>query len=76
MEDPTQNNDLAGKMPDRLKQLQDLFYVEATKYNVLPLDNSTLAHWNAPKPSLTAGRTEFTTREPWPAYRVVLRRIS
>ena len=27
---------------------------------MLPLDNSTLARWNAPKPSLTAGRTEFT----------------
>jgi len=27
---------------------------------VLPLDNTTLARWNSPKPSLTAGRTEFT----------------
>jgi arylsulfatase len=27
---------------------------------VLPLDNTTLARWNAPKPSLTAGRTVFT----------------
>jgi arylsulfatase A-like enzyme len=60
MEDPTQNNDLAAKMPDKLKQMQDIFYVEAAKYDVLPLDNSTLARWNAPKPSLTAGRTEFT----------------
>jgi arylsulfatase len=60
MEDPTQNDDLAAKMPDKLKQLQDVFYAEAKKYNVLPLDNSTLARWNAPKPSLTAGRTEFT----------------
>jgi arylsulfatase len=59
-EDPTQYNDLADKMPDKLKQLQDLFYVEARKYNVLPLDNSTLARWNTPRPSLTAGRTEFT----------------
>ena len=60
MEDPTQFNDLAAKMPDKLKQMQDLFYIEAAKYNVLPLDNSTLARWNAPQPSLTAGRTEFT----------------
>ncbi len=41
-EDPTQFNDLAAKMPDKLKELQDLFYAEARKYNVLPLDNSTL----------------------------------
>ena len=27
---------------------------------MLPLDNTTLARWNSPKPSLTAGRTDFT----------------
>jgi arylsulfatase A-like enzyme len=59
-DDPTQFNDLATKMPDKLKQMQDLFYSEAKKYNVLPLDNSTLARWNTPRPSLTAGRTVFT----------------
>jgi len=58
-EDPTQFNDLASKMPDKLKQMQDLFYAEAKKYNVLPLDNTTLARWNTPRPSLTAGRTVF-----------------
>jgi arylsulfatase len=56
-EDPTQFNDLAAKMPEKLKQMQDLFYAEAKKYNVLPLDNTTLARWNTPRPSLTAGRT-------------------
>jgi arylsulfatase A-like enzyme len=58
-EDPTQSTDLAAKMPDKLKQMQDLFYAEAKKYNVLPLDNSTLARWNTPRPSLTAGRNVF-----------------
>lgn len=60
MEDPTQSNDLAATMPDKLKQLQDLFYSEAAKYDVLPLDNSTLARFTTPRPSLTAGRTVFT----------------
>ena len=59
-EDPTQFNDLAARMPEKVKELQELFYAEAKKYNVLPLDNSTLARWNTPRPSLTAGRTEFT----------------
>lgn len=59
-DDPTQSNDLAAAMPDKLKQMQALFYAEAAKYDVLPLDNSTLGRWNAPRPSLTAGRTEFT----------------
>ena len=63
-EDPTQSNDLAASMPEKLKQLQNIFYVEAAKYNVLPLDNSTLARWNGAKPSLTAGRTEFTYTGP------------
>jgi arylsulfatase len=59
-EDPTEFNDLAAKMPDKLKEMQDLFYSEAKKYNVLPLDNSTLARWNSPRPSFTAGQTVFT----------------
>ncbi len=58
--DPTEFDDLAKAMPDKLKEMQDLFYAEAAKYDVLPLDNSTLARWNAPRPNLTAGRTEFT----------------
>ena len=52
------------------KQMQNMFYLEAAKYNVLPLDNTTLARWNAPQPSLTAGRTEFTySRHAEPACR-------
>jgi hypothetical protein len=38
-EDYSENNDLAAKMPDKLRELQELFFVEATKYNVFPLDN-------------------------------------
>ena len=35
-------------MPDKLKQMQQAFLVEAKKYNVLPLDNSTItAHTHA-----------------------------
>ncbi|MCS3743583.1 MULTISPECIES: arylsulfatase [unclassified Rhizobium] len=60
VDDPTQANDLAAAMPEKLKQMQDLFYSEAKKYNVLPLDNSTLARWNTLRPNLTAGRTEFS----------------
>jgi len=59
-EDPTESNDLAGQMPDKLKQMQEAFYAEAKRNDVLPLDNSTLARWNTPRPSLTAGRTDFT----------------
>jgi arylsulfatase A-like enzyme len=59
-EDVTEFNDLAAKMPEKLKEMQDIFYAEAKKYNVLPLDNSTLARFLTPRPSATAGRTSFT----------------
>ena len=60
MEDPTESNDLAAQMPGKVKELEALFYEEARRYNVLPLDNTTLTRWVGPKPSLTAGRTVFT----------------
>jgi arylsulfatase A-like enzyme len=59
-EDYSQANDLAAKMPDKLKELQTLFLQEAGKYQVLPLDNSSFARAVAPKPSATAGLTVFT----------------
>ncbi len=58
--DPTENNDLAAKMPEKLKQMQDLFYAEAKKFDVLPLDNTSLLRWNSPRPNLTGGRKLFT----------------
>jgi hypothetical protein len=59
-EDFSQSNDLAAKNPDKLKELQALFLSEAAKYQVLPLDNSVLPRITTPRPSATAGRTEFT----------------
>ena len=58
-EDFSQFNDLAAQMPDKLKEMQDLFYVEAKKHDVLPLDNSTLARFLTPRPSPTAGRNQL-----------------
>ncbi len=59
-EDFTQNNDLAAKNPDKLRELQELFLVEATKYQVFPLDNSVVARILAPRPSASAGKDLFT----------------
>jgi arylsulfatase len=59
-DDYSQANDLAAKMPDKLREMQELFLVEAEKYNVFPLDNSVLPRLLAPRPSATAGRTLFT----------------
>ena len=62
--DFSQANDLAASMPDKLKDMQLLFYAEAAKYNVLPIDNSKTARLDpAIRPSLTRGRNSFTYRE-------------
>jgi hypothetical protein len=60
-EDFSQANDLAAKNPEKLKELQAIFDVEAKKYNVYPLD-STFAERVDPalRPSLTRGRNMFT----------------
>jgi arylsulfatase A-like enzyme len=41
--DWTQFEDLSAQHPDRLRELQRLFLIEATRYNVLPLDDRTAA---------------------------------
>jgi arylsulfatase len=59
-EDFSQANNLAEKNPDKLKELQDAFDVEARKYNVYPLDSSFASRADpAIRPSLTRGRSEF-----------------
>jgi len=59
-DDFSQNNDLAAKNPEKLKEMQALFLAEAAKYQVLPLDNSILPRLISPRPSATAGKTVFT----------------
>src|SRR4029077_20813206 len=59
-EDYSENKDLAAKMPDKLRNMQELFLVEAAKYNVLPLDNNVLERVLTQRPSPTAGRSVFS----------------
>jgi len=60
-EDFSEANNLAAKEPAKLKELQELFWTEAEKYNVLPIDNSRQERFDvSQRPSLTRGRDEFT----------------
>jgi arylsulfatase len=59
-EDYSQANDLAAAQPDKLREMQELFLVEAARYQVFPLDNSILERILTPRPSATAGRNVFT----------------
>jgi arylsulfatase len=59
--DFSEANDLAAKEPKKLRELQDLFWAEAGKFNVLPLDNSRAERFDVSlRPSLTKGRAVFT----------------
>jgi arylsulfatase A-like enzyme len=62
--DWTQNDNVAAANPAKLKELQDLFWVEADKYQVLPLDASALERIITPRPSIVAGRDVFTYTRP------------
>jgi arylsulfatase len=63
-EDFSQANNVASMYPEKLQSLKDRFIVEATRYNVLPLDDSNIDRFDvANRPSLTAGRDTFTWYE-------------
>jgi hypothetical protein len=57
--DWTQFTDVSKQHPEKLRQMQKLFMEEARRYQVLPLDNSLVTRMVTPRPSVTAGRTEF-----------------
>jgi len=59
-------NNLAASNPAKLKELQDLFMKEATKYRVLPIDDRVLERINAAsagRPDLMGDRTSLTLAE-------------
>jgi arylsulfatase len=60
--DWTQAEDLSRKMPDKLHELQRLWLIEATKYDVLPLDDDVGRRLNsdlAGRPVLIRGNTQI-----------------
>ncbi|HJQ97605.1 MAG TPA: arylsulfatase [Candidatus Polarisedimenticolaceae bacterium] len=57
------SNDLAGKNPEKLKELQAIFLDEAKAHRVLPLDDRSLERINAAtagRPDLMGGRTSLS----------------
>ncbi len=60
-DDFTQAENVADQYPEKLAEMQILFYGQATKYNVLPLDPNKVTRMDVRnRPSMTLGRTEFT----------------
>jgi arylsulfatase len=58
--DWTQYENVAARYPEKLQELENLFWVEAARYQVMPLDATVATRVVAPRPSLAAGRTQFT----------------
>ena len=63
-EDFSQSNNIAEQHPDKVKELKAMFIEEAKKYQVFPMDASVAARLAAPRPNITAGRTEFVYTRP------------
>ena len=63
-EDFSQTTDLAARYPDKVKDLKAKFIAEAKKHEVFPLDASVAGRIVAPRPNITAGRTEFVYTAP------------
>ncbi|WP_345819631.1 arylsulfatase [Methylobacterium fujisawaense] len=63
-QDPTELNDLAKQEPERLRVMQELWLVEATRYQVLPVNNSVITGMITPRPGPAAGRKQFIYTAP------------
>jgi arylsulfatase len=60
-QDFSQAQNLAETNPEKLRELQRLFYIEAVKYHVLPLDNTKVERLDVNnRPSNIRGLKEFT----------------
>jgi len=60
-EDFSEYNDVVAQNPKKLRELQEVFWIEAMRYNVLPLDDRMIERADPSlRPSLIEGRTEFT----------------
>jgi arylsulfatase len=61
-DDWSQAHDLAGQLPDRLAELQQVFLEEARRYRVLPLDDRRVERFDASiagRPELVSGTSQL-----------------
>ena len=58
-DDPTESRDIAAEHPEKLRELVALWWQEAEKYKVLPLDSSMQARLATVRPQTSKPRTRF-----------------
>ena len=61
-EDPSENHNLAGQHRDKLIELIAMWYTEAGKYNVFPIDGSAVQRLMTERPQVAEPRTQYIYR--------------
>ena len=60
-EDFSESEDIAAKHPDKLTQLKQLWFMQASKYKVLPLDATSVERLALPRPQMSGPRRSTFT---------------
>ena len=58
-EDFSESTDVASRYPDKLEELQRLWWIQAAKYSVLPLDGRAVLRQLEPRPQMAGPRNEY-----------------
>lgn len=58
-QDPTESTDVAAEHPERLHEMIALWYVEAGRYGVLPIDGRGQQRFAEPRPQITKDRQRY-----------------
>jgi hypothetical protein len=58
-DDPSEIHNVAEADPDKLREMIDLWYAEAERFDVLPLATGDLARMNTPRPTIARPRQRF-----------------
>jgi len=58
--DPSECHDLAAQRPDKVAELTERWWVEAARYDVLPLDNRPMSEWVVDRPRSVPPRRSYT----------------
>lgn len=59
-EDFSESTDVADKFPEKVAELERLWWIEAAKYNVLPLDGRSILRQLEPRPTMGQARETYT----------------
>jgi arylsulfatase len=58
-EDPAEARDVAADHPEKLKELIDIWWQEAEKYEVLPIDGTMAQRFGTPRPTIAGTRDKY-----------------